>query len=105
MALCQPGHSHTLGALASMRQRRLSRRRQRLCSWTLREHEVDGREDQHDPDVHYQPRPELVPEEYDIHADHDSDQRKDVKRDACLASHQFLLLCAIPAEQELRRDP
>ncbi len=34
-----------------------------------------------DPDVHYQPLPEPVPEEQDVHADDDGYQREHVKHD------------------------
>ena len=34
------------------------------------------REHQDDPDVYYQPLPELVSEEQDVHTDHDSYQRE-----------------------------
>jgi hypothetical protein len=36
----------------------------------------------------------LVPEEQDVHTDHDSDQREHVKYDGCLPSHRSCLLCA-----------
>jgi hypothetical protein len=35
-----------------------------------------------------------VPEEQDIHADHDGYQREHVKHDGCRSSHRFVLLCA-----------
>ena len=35
-----------------------------------------------------------VPEEQDVHADHDGYQREHVKRDGCLPSHRFVLLGA-----------
>jgi hypothetical protein len=35
-----------------------------------------------------------VPEEQDIHTDHDRYQRKHVKHDGCLSPHCFVLLCA-----------
>ncbi|MFC4944984.1 hypothetical protein [Pseudonocardia sp. GCM10023141] len=37
--------------------------------------QVERPEDEHDPEVHQQPAPELVPEEQDIHADHHRDQQ------------------------------
>ena len=36
----------------------------------------------------------MVPEEQDVHADHDGYQGEHVKHDGCLSSHRFLLLCA-----------
>ena len=36
----------------------------------------------------------MVPEEQDVHADHDGYQREHVKHDGCLSSHRFVLLCA-----------
>ena len=38
--------------------------------------------------------PELVPEEQDVHADHDGYQREHVKHYGCLSSHRSCLLCA-----------
>ena len=63
-------------------------------SWTLQEPQTERREHQDDPDVYYQPLPELVPEEKDVHADHDGYQREHVKHDGCLSSHRSFLLCA-----------
>jgi hypothetical protein len=45
-------------------------------------------------DVHHQPLPEPVPEEQDIHADHDGYQREHVKHDGCLSSHTSFLVRA-----------
>ena len=39
------------------------RLRQLLRSWTLQEPQIERREYQDDPDVHDQPRPEVVPED------------------------------------------
>jgi hypothetical protein len=36
----------------------------------------------------------VVPEEQDVDADHDGDQREHVKNDDCLSSHRFVLLRA-----------
>src|SRR6266487_3703643 len=66
----------------------------RLRSWTLQEPQIERREHQDNSDVYYQPLPELVPEEQDVHADHDGYQREHVKHDGCLSSHCFFLLCA-----------
>ena len=35
-----------------------------------------------------------MPEEQDVHADHDGYQREHVKHDGCLSSHRSFLLCA-----------
>ena len=43
-------------------------------SWTLQEPEVEAREYQDNSNVHYQALPEEVPEEQDVHADHDGVQ-------------------------------
>jgi hypothetical protein len=66
----------------------------RLHSWTLQEPEIKRPEYQNNSDVYYQPFPELVPEEQDVHANHDGYQREHVKRDDCRSSHRFVLLCA-----------
>src|ERR1700721_794030 len=68
----------------------------RLRSWTLQEPQVEHREHQDDPDIHQQPLPEPVPEEQDIHADHDGYQHEHVERDACLSSLPSFLLPAAP---------
>src|SRR5258707_11810910 len=66
----------------------------RLRSWTLQEPQTERREHQDNSDVHYQPLPEPVPEEQDVHADHDGYQREHVKHDGCLSSHPSFLLRA-----------
>jgi hypothetical protein len=66
----------------------------RLRSWTLQKPEVERREYQDNSDVYCQPLPEVVPEEQDVHDDHDGYHREHVKRDSCLSSHRFFLLCA-----------
>jgi hypothetical protein len=63
-------------------------------SRTPEEPEIKGHEHQDNSDVYCQPFPELVPEEQDVHADHDGHQREDVKRGYCMSSHRFFLLCA-----------
>jgi len=63
-------------------------------SRTLQEPQTERREHQDDPDVYYQPLPELVPEEQDVHSDHDGYQREHVKYDGCPSSHRSCLLCA-----------
>jgi hypothetical protein len=60
----------------------------------LQEPQIDRREHHNDCDVHYQPRPELVSEEQDVHADHDGYHREHVKHNDYLSSHRFFLLCA-----------
>src|SRR5262245_40465273 len=69
-----------------------------LRSWMLHEPQIERREHQDNSDVHYQPLPEPVPEEQDVHADHDGYQREHVKHDGCLSSHPSFLLRA--AEQD-----
>ena len=58
------------------------------------EPQVNDPEYEDNCDVYYQPRPEVVPEEQDIHADHDAYHREHVEHDDCLSSHRFVLLCA-----------
>jgi hypothetical protein len=62
-------------------------------SWTLQEPQTERGEYQDDPDVYYQPIPELVPEEQDVNTDNDGNQRKHEKYDGCLPSHRSCLLC------------
>jgi hypothetical protein len=63
-------------------------------SWTLQEPQTERREHQDNPDIYDQALPEVVPEEQDVHADHDGYQREHVKHDRCLSSHRFVLLGA-----------
>src|SRR4029434_10258316 len=53
----------------------------------FKEPQIERREHQDNADVHHQPRPELVPEEQDVHADHDAYQREHVKHDGNLSAH------------------
>src|SRR5215467_16037906 len=66
----------------------------RLRSWTLQEPPIERPEYQDNSDVYDQPLPEVVPEEQDVHADHDRYQREHIKHDGCLSSHRFVLLGA-----------
>ena len=80
------GQGHALGAVVAAVElgNRIS------CgdrSWTFQEPQVERPEHQDDPDVRHQPLPESVPEEQDVHADHDSYQREHVKHDGYLSSH------------------
>src|SRR5262249_52484005 len=59
-------------------------------SWTLHEPPEERPEHQDDADVYCQPRPEVMLEEQDVHADHDGYQREHVQHDGCLSSHRFL---------------
>jgi hypothetical protein len=68
----------------------------------FREPQIERREHQDNSDVHYQPLPEPVPEEQDVHADHDGYQREHVKHDGCLSSHPSFLLRAAELEPERR---
>jgi len=65
----------------------------RLHSSTLQESQIECREHQDNSDVYYQPRPEVVPEEQDVHADHDGYHREHIQDGACLSSHRFVLQC------------
>jgi hypothetical protein len=49
------------------------------CSGTSQESQVEGGEDQDNCDIHYQSRPELIPEEQKIHTDDRGDQQQYVK--------------------------
>ena len=60
----------------------------------LQEPQIERPEHENDYDVHYQPLPEPVPEEQEVHADHDDYQRQHVKHDGCQISHPSLLLHA-----------
>jgi hypothetical protein len=62
----------------------------RLPSWTFHESQIDRREHHDNSDVRYQPLPELVPEEHDVHADHDGYKHEHVRR--CLSAHRPILL-------------
>ena len=68
----------------------------RLRSWTPQEPEIERREHQNNPDIYYQPFPELVPEKQDVHADHDGYQREHVEHDGCPSSHRPFLPPVIP---------
>jgi len=59
---------------------------------TIQETEVERPEHQDDPDVHRQPLPEPVPEEQDVHANHNGYQHEHVQRDGKPFSHPSLLL-------------
>jgi hypothetical protein len=49
--------------------------------------ETERREHHNDPDVGYQPLRDVVPEEQDVHADHDGYQREHVQHNAYLSCH------------------
>src|SRR6516164_4274300 len=85
-------HSDQFDAVTARVAARAIRPR-RLRSWALHEPPIERPEYQDNADVHYQPLPEVVPEEQDVHADHDGYQREHVKHDGCLSSHRFVLLC------------
>jgi hypothetical protein len=53
----------------------------RLRPSTLQESRIDRPEYQDNSDVCYQPFQQVVPEEQDVHADHDGYQRKHVQHD------------------------
>ena len=77
-------------------QLRVSAKGQKRTLRRLRfnEPQIERREHQDNSDVHHQPRPELVPEEQDVHADHDAYQREHVKHDGNLSAHLSFLLRA-----------
>jgi hypothetical protein len=75
----------------------------KVRSWTFQEPQIERPEHQDDPDVHHQPLPEPIPEEQDVHTDHDGYQREHVKHDGCLSSHPSFLLRA--AESATVRGP
>ena len=65
-----------------------------LNGLSLQERQVERPEYENNSDVHYQPLPEPVREEQDVHADHDDYQREHVKHDGYLISHPPFLLRA-----------
>jgi len=56
--------------------------------------QIEHREYQDDSDVYYQPRPEVVPEEWNVRTDHDGYQREHVQHYGCLPAHCFVRLCS-----------
>jgi len=70
----------------------------------LQEPQMERREHQDNSDVRYQPLPEPVPEEQDVHADDDGYQPEHVKHDGRLSSHPTLLLRAAELEPERRSE-
>jgi len=93
------------GSATSSATRRDCRRPavRRLRSWTLQEPQIERRKYQDNSDVHDQPIPEVVPEEQDVHADHDGYHPKHVKHDSCPASHRLILVCTTLARLTCRR--
>ena len=75
-------------------------RRQR--SRTLQEPQIECRKYQDNSDVNDQPIPEVVPEEQDVHADHDGYHRDHVKRGGYPVSHRFILVSTMPARLPCR---
>jgi len=74
--------------------------RRRLRSWTLQEPHIEPHEHQDDSDVHDVPLPGgPVPQEQDVHADHNGYHRERVKHDDCLSSHPSCLLRAAERRQ------
>lgn len=72
-------------------------RRPRLS--TVQEPQIERPEHQDYSDVYHQPLPEPVPEEQDIHAEHDGYQREHVKYDGCLSCHPSFLVRATERSQ------
>ena len=69
----------------------------------LQEPQVERRKYKDNSDVYYQSQPELVPEEQDVHADHDGYHRKHVKHNGRLSSHRLFLPLCDGVEQDLIR--
>jgi hypothetical protein len=67
-------------------------------SSALQEPQIDRTKYQDNSDVCYQPLYEVVPEEQDVHADHDGYQREHIEHDGC-GSHRFVLLSVAGVEQ------
>jgi hypothetical protein len=65
-----------------------------LPSWAFQEPQIERHEYQDNSDVCYEPLPEVVPQEEDVHADHDAYHGEHVKHDGGLSSHCFVLVCA-----------
>jgi hypothetical protein len=53
----------------------------------VQEPEVKRPEHEDNPDVYCEPLPELVPEEQDVHGDHDGDHRQHIEHDGWRSSH------------------
>jgi hypothetical protein len=66
----------------------------RLRLSTIQEPQIERPEYQDNSDVYYQPLPEEMPEEQDVHANHDGYHHEHVKHADCPSSHRFVLLCA-----------
>jgi len=60
----------------------------------VQEPQIERPEHEDNSDVHYQPLPKPVPEEQDVHADHDDYQCEHVKHNGYLISHPSFLLRA-----------
>jgi hypothetical protein len=58
-----------------------------LVSWTPEESQVESCEHQDNANVHYQPFPESVSEEREIHTDYDGCHCHHIKRDSDLPAH------------------
>jgi hypothetical protein len=56
-------------------------------SWTLQESQVESCEHQDNSYIHYQPFPEPVSEEQEIHSNYNGYHQRDVKYQSCLSSH------------------
>jgi hypothetical protein len=57
------------------------------CSLTSEESQVESCEHQDNANIHCQPFPESVSEEYEIYADYDGCHRHHVKHDSYLSAH------------------
>jgi hypothetical protein len=63
------------------------------CSWTPEESQIESCEHQDNTNVHCQPFPESVSEEYEIYTDYDGCYRHHVKHDS-LSAHFSLILAS-----------
>jgi hypothetical protein len=71
------------------------------------ERQTERREHKDDADVCYQPRPEVVSEEHDIHAHNNSYQSEHVEREGGPSSHRSILRIGGPVtldEREVDED-
>jgi hypothetical protein len=68
------------------------KRKLRTGLLVLQDSQIEGGKHEDDADVHHQACPELIPEERQIHTDHNGYQSRNVKSDrhvSCHFNHQF----------------
>jgi hypothetical protein len=91
-------------------------------SWLPEESQVESCEHQDNADIHYQPLPEAISEEHEIHADDDGYHRRQVKYDGYLSAHfrpcpnlklqddlaglgkEMVAICSTPRRKEVIED-